>query len=187
MPSNEIKVWDIVVRSFHWVLVGAFTIAFLTEEGPMDVHVAAGYTIAGLLAVRIVWGLVGSRHARFSDFIYRPRVVVQFLKDTLHQKAKRYIGHNPAGGAMILLLLLNLIIITITGFAVYGIEDHAGPMAAMMAGAGESAEDALEEVHEFFSWFTLILVVFHVAGVVMESRLHGENLVRAMVNGRKRA
>lgn len=187
MSANEIKVWDPVVRLFHWILVTAFIIAFATEDELMGLHSTAGYTVAALLVLRIVWGLVGTRHARFSDFVFRPRVVVDYVKDTLLLRAKRYLGHNPAGGAMILLMLVSLVVTSATGLAVYGAEEHAGPLAGMMAGTGHGVEDALEETHEFFANFTLVLAVIHVAGVLLESLVHRENLVRAMWTGRKRA
>jgi cytochrome b len=114
-------------------------------------------------------------------------VALAYVKDLARGRAKRYIGHNPAGGLMILLLLLSLILTTVTGMALYGAEEQAGPLAAMMAGAGETSEDVLEELHEFFANATLFLVVFHVLGVIVESLVHRESLVRAMFTGRKAA
>ncbi len=184
--ATEIKVWDPLVRVFHWVLVAAFATAYLTENDVLDVHIWAGYTVLGLL-LRAVCGLVGPRYARFADFVRSPREILAYVKDVLTLKAPRYIGHNPAGGAMIVVLLLSLLITTISGVAVYGADPGAGPLAGWMMGVGESTEDALEGVHEFFANFTLVLVAFHVIGVIWESLLHKENLVRAMINGRKRA
>jgi cytochrome b len=134
---------------------------------------------------RIVWGLIGSRHARFSDFIYSPATIIQFLKDTWHLKGKRYLGHNPAGGAMVMLLLLGLLLTSVTGLLVYGAEEGAGPLAAWTSQFGHDWAEAFEEVHEFFANFTVFLVFLHVAGVILESMLHGENLVASMINGKK--
>jgi cytochrome b len=184
--TKEIRVWDALVRIFHWVLVPAFFIAYFTEDDFLSLHAWAGYTIVGLLVFRVVWGLIGSRHARFSDFVYSPRIVIQYLKDTLQFKAKRYIGHNPAGGAMIVAILVSLALTTITGLMVYGVAEDLGPLASTLSGLDEFWEDVFEEIHEFFANFTLFLVLIHVAGVVFESLLHRENLVRSMVTGYKR-
>lgn len=186
MEHNEVRVWDPFVRIFHWLLVLTFTLAYVTGEELEVLHNNAGYAVLGLVLLRIVWGFIGSRHARFRDFVYPPAEVQGFLRDTLRQRAQRYLGHNPAGGAMILVMLLSLIITTVTGIAFYGIEDGAGPLA-MLAGSPEWADEMLEEVHEFFANLMVLLVVVHVIGVIVESRLHHENLVKAMFNGRKRA
>ncbi len=184
--QDEIKVWDPLVRLFHWTLVLAFFIAWLTEDDLLTLHVWAGYTVLGLVLARIVWGFVGTRHARFRDFVRPWPDVVGFLKQTLLGRAPRYLGHNPAGGAMIVLMLIMLLLIGLTGLFLYGIEEAAGPLAGL-AGAPEWLEDGLEEVHEFLANAMLFLVVVHVAGVLVESRIHHENLVRAMITGRKPA
>lgn len=185
--ENRIKVWDPLVRAFHWTLVAAFGIAYVTEEDFLSLHSWAGYTVFALLMVRLVWGFIGTRYARFSNFIYSPREIRHFLKQTMQLRGKRYIGHNPAGGAMIVLLILSLLITTVTGMAVYGISDNAGPLANWLSHSSHATEKMFEEVHEFFANFTLFLVFVHVAGVVVESVLHRENLVRAMFSGYKRA
>jgi cytochrome b len=142
--------------------------------------------VLGLLGLRLVWGLVGSRHARFGDFIHRPRVVLAYLRDTLRGRAARYLGHNPAGGMMIAALLVSLLMTGVSGLALYGAGDQAGPLAQAMIGSGEGWDEALEEIHEFFANFTVLLVAVHVAGVMLASLLHRENLVRAMITGYKR-
>lgn len=185
--TGEIKVWDPLVRVFHWSLVAAFFLAFFTEDEWMDLHVAAGYTVLGLVLFRIVWGVIGPRHARFSDFVSKPSTVLAYLKDVLHLRPRRYIGHNPAGGAMIIVLLVSLSFTGLTGLAVYGAEEGAGPLAVLFTGTDGFWGEVLEEVHEFLADFTLLLVFVHVAGVILESLIHRENLVQAMITGRKRA
>lgn len=185
--NNLTRVWDPIVRSFHWILVGAFFITYLTEDDFLSLHVWAGYIIGVVLFIRIVWGLVGSRHARFTDFVTSPKTAIRYVKDTLTLRAKRYLGHNPAGGLMIVAMIVSLIITVFTGIALYGAEEQAGPLAATMGNAGELWEDFLEGMHEFFANFTLFLVAVHVAGVVIESLVHKENLVASMINGYKRA
>lgn len=184
--NSQIKVWDPVVRTFHWVLVAAFAVVFITEDDFLTLHVWAGYTIGAAIAVRLLWGFIGTRHARFTDFVTSPRNAMQYVKDTLLLRARRYIGHNPAGGLMIVALLISLTLSVVTGIALYGAEEQAGPMASLFIGSGERWEDALEEVHEFFSNFTLLLVVIHLGGVLIESLVHKENLVASMINGFKR-
>ena len=112
---TSVEVWDPLVRVFHWSLVAAFVVAWVTGGEVERVHIIAGYAILGLVALRVVWGLVGSRHARFSDFLYRPSTVIAFLKDSLDFRARRYIGHNPAGGVMVVLLLALLAAVVTTG------------------------------------------------------------------------
>lgn len=184
--TEQTQVWDISVRIFHWVLVSAFVVAYVTEEDFLSLHTWAGYLITGLLAYRLIWGIIGTRHARFSDFVYSPGKIIQHLKDTALLKAPRYLGHNPAGGAMIIALLLSLVLTTITGIALLGAEEHTGPLANLMSGTGEWWEDALEEIHEFFANFTLLLVFIHVGGVLLESLIHGENLPCTMITGHKK-
>jgi cytochrome b len=185
--SNKIKVWDPLVRVFHWTLASAFFIAYITEEDYIVLHTWAGYIVAGLVLFRILWGMVGTRYARFSSFVFSPGKVSKYLKETLQLRAKRYLGHNPAGGAMIILLLVSLLLTAISGMAVYAAEDNAGPLAVWLGTVGHSWEEGFEEVHEFFANFTMLLVLFHVAGVIVESLLHKENLVLSMFNGYKRA
>ncbi|NIR29899.1 MAG: cytochrome B [Gammaproteobacteria bacterium] len=185
--AGQVKVWDPAVRVFHWVLVAAFTAAYLSGEEWLTLHVYAGYAVLGLVAFRALWGFIGTRHARFCDFVTSPRTALAYVRDVALMRARRYMGHNPAGALMILLLLASLLVTTFTGLAVYAADQQAGPLAGLLGGAGEKWEHALEEVHEFFANFTLMLVFVHVAGVLVESLLHHENLVRAMITGRKRA
>lgn len=185
--SDQIKVWDPLVRLFHWSLVAAFATAYVIEDDPLAVHVWAGYTVLALVAVRLLWGFVGPKYARFSDFVYRPQAISRYLSDALRARAPRHIGHSPAGGAMVLALLLVMVAIGVTGLALYGVEEHAGPLASLMSDASESWEEGLEEAHEVLANLALALIILHVAGVVFTSLSHRENLVRAMVTGRKRS
>ena len=184
---NQIEVWDLPVRIFHWALASAFFIAYLTEDDWLDLHVFAGYSIAALIAFRLFWGLVGTRHARFKDFVRPPREVLTYLKDMATFHPKRYIGHNPAGGAMVVALLLSLSITLLTGLSVYGAEEMAGPLADLFVNAPDFVGNVLEELHEIFANFTLFLVGLHVVGVVLAGLQHGENLVHSMINGKKKA
>jgi cytochrome b len=183
--NTMVKVWDIFVRTFHWSLVLTFFTAYITEDDFLTLHTYAGYTVLGLVLIRLIWGIVGTRYARFSNFVTSPGMAWQYVKDTLHLRAKRYLGHNPAAGAMIVLLLVSLLMTTLSGIATYGAVESAGPLGNWLGNIGEGGENMLEEVHEFFANFTVLLVVIHVGGVVIESLLHRENLVRSMLHGYK--
>ncbi|AGK56541.1 cytochrome B561 [Hyphomicrobium denitrificans 1NES1] len=176
MPSASahatIKVWDLFVRVFHWSLVAAFVVAFLSGEGNDTVHQTSGYVIAGLVMTRIVWGLIGSKYARFSNFVVGPRKVSAFAMQSMRLKAPRHIGHNPAGAVMIIALLATLLGLAITGH--------------LMTTNAYWGSKAMEEVHEGLAYFALGLVLLHVLGVIFTSIEHGENLVKAMITGRKR-
>ena len=119
MPKQkQIKVWDPLIRVFHWTLVTAVAVTWLTEDEFLDLHVYAGYTIMVLLAIRLLWGFIGTRHARFSDFVRPPREAMTYLKQLVTVRAKRHLGHNPVGGLMIIVLLISLMLSSITGLAI---------------------------------------------------------------------
>lgn len=180
---NTIKVWDPLIRIFHWSLVVSFLLAYITEDDWMNLHVATGYMVAMLVGFRIVWGLIGTRYARFSQFVKSPSQVLAYLKKMLMFNVPHYMGHNPAAAAMIISLLVSIILVSITGMAIIAAEGQ-GPLAGtILAGLNTKW---MEEIHEFFANFTLLLVVFHVAGVVFSSFLEGDNLVRAMLTGHKK-
>lgn len=189
--NKPVLVWDIVVRGCHWILVFSFTIAYLTEDHYLGIHTYAGYTIFTLLVLRVIWGIIGSKYARFSNFYYPPATIIGFIKDTFQFRAKRYLGHNPAGGAMIFLLLVSLFLCTLSGMAVYAAGDQAGPVAFLFS-PGQLLfntflwEDIWEEIHEFFANFLVFLIVIHITGVIVESVIHRENLVKAMISGYKK-
>jgi len=190
---SEIKVWDPFVRIFHWTVVVSFFIAYVTEDDLMWLHELAGYIILILVAVRVVWGIVGTRYARFSNFIYKPSIVKQYFKDSIHFKSKRYLGHNPLGGVMVILLLVMLVLTSWSGIEAEGSEGLSALNIELVKSAiadddkhENGGSEVWEEIHEFLANATLFLVFLHVAGVIVSSIAHGENLVRAMITGRKR-
>lgn len=202
--NEPVYVWDRYVRIAHWTLAAAFFTAYLSGEEESLVHVYAGYLIGALVVTRIVWGLIGTRHARFTDFVRSPVAALAYLRSLLGGPIVHYRGHNPAGGWMVLLLLTSLGLTVVTGLKVYGLEGE-GPLAvaeiaevnadamtddeaqALRAAkkSRKHAEHFWEEVHETAANITLGLVVLHVAGVVLSSLRHRENLARAMVTGYK--
>jgi cytochrome b len=172
MTNERILVWDLPTRLFHWLLAGTFAGAWLTAESErwIDVHVTLGYTFAGLIAFRLLWGLVGTRYARFSSFVRGPGAVLSYLKSLLIFRPQHHVGHNPAGGWAVLALLSLGALTAMSGYLTYN--DYGGHW--------------LEELHEGAASAMLGLVFVHVAAVVVSSLLHRENLVRAMITGLKR-
>ncbi|MDP3960666.1 MAG: cytochrome b/b6 domain-containing protein [Pseudorhodobacter sp.] len=191
-----IKVWDLGVRVFHWSLVATFAVAWLSSEDADVVHAWSGYVAAGLIALRLVWGLVGPRYARFSQFITGPSAAVSYLKASLVGHEPRYVGHNPAGAAMIVALLITMSATVFTGWLTLdparvamlpALPAIVGPAFAE-DGEEEGGDDSVvSEIHGALANLMLLLVVLHVAGVVLASRRHQENLAAAMVSGVKRA
>lgn len=171
--TEWVKVWDPFVRVFHWSLVGLFAFSFLTGDEWKSAHMLSGYLIATLIALRVIWGVIGTEHARFSSFIYRPTTVLAFLADSVRMRARRYLGHNPAGGAMVIALLLAISGIATTGY--------------MMTTDAYWGVEWVEDTHKTLVYGTLGLIGLHLAGVLFASLEHHENLVRSMLNGWKRS
>lgn len=169
----EVVVWDPLVRVLHWSLVAAVAVAWATAEAAEEVHALAGYAVLGIVALRVVWGFVGSRHARFADFVRPPREVLMWARGLLDGTAPRHLGHNPLAGWMILALLAALVATAGSGWLARETGGRLGHL--------------LEELHEAAANGLLGLLALHVLGVLAASWREGENLVRAMLTGRKRA
>lgn len=173
-PSSiRVLVWDLPTRVFHWLLALSFAGAYLTAESERWrlVHVTLGYTLGGLLAFRLLWGLVGTRHARFASFVRGPAAVLRYLRSLVSGQPEHHAGHNPAGALAIVALLALGAVLVLTGWSIY--HDVGG--------------EWLEELHEGVAGVMLAVVGLHVGAVLLSGWLHRENLVRAMVNGRKQA
>ncbi len=190
-----IRIWDPLVRVFHWGLVAVFTLAWLTADGGGTWHEAAGYAAAGLVGLRLVWGLIGTRYARFSQFVQGPTAVAQYLRQMVRGREHRYLGHNPAGAAMIAAILVTMSATAFTGWLVAE-PTRLAYLPAMpqivtsaFADSGDHRKRGnrpLKEVHETVADLMLVLIGLHVAGVVFASVRHKENLARAMITGDKR-
>ena len=196
--ETKVRIWDPFVRIFHWTVVIGFFIAYFTEDEMLTLHVWAGYVIGVLLAMRIVWGFVGPKHARFWDFIFSPFRVWTYLVDLVRFRGKRYLGHSPAGGAMVIVLIIGLAATVFSGLEFYAVSRNAGPLAthevavspqtAPPAGTRRSPERRFwHETHEILANVMMVLVILHICGVVLASVVHRENLPRAMITGEKRA
>jgi cytochrome b len=184
-PATPQLIWDLPTRVFHWLLVACVLGAWVTAESERDrmLHLALGYSAGVLVAWRLIWGFVGSRYARFSNFVRSPAAALVYLRgylpaaraagqtQTQTQIQTHYLGHNPAGGWAVLALLVVVLLSVATGWVSY-------------------QDDSLElwsELHELVGNGIMVLVGVHVAAVIATSFLYRENLVRAMVNGYKRA
>jgi cytochrome b len=171
--TRMVRVWDPIVRIFHWTLVITFAAAWLTAHSQEGLHQAAGYVCATLVMIRLIWGLIGSPYARFSSFVRPGPDVIRYLVDVARGREKRFIGHNPAGGAMIVLLLVTA---TLTAF-----------FGWLMTTDTYFGVEWVEVIHKMAADVLLVLALLHVGGVLLASFRHRENLIAAMVHGRKRA
>ena len=171
MEKKRVLVWDLPTRAFHWLLAASFLGAFVTAESERfrDVHVTLGYTMLGLIGFRLLWGMIGTRYARFSAFTFGPRSVVRYLKSLFTRSPQHHLGHNPAGSWAIYALLTLAVMTGLSGYAVYN--DIGGGWAG--------------ELHEAMANAMLAVVIVHIAGVAVSSLIHRENLARAMVGGYK--
>lgn len=201
IASRRVRVWDPVVRTCHWLLVVLFALAYVSGELEAGFHVYVGYVLACTVAVRIVWGFAGTHHARFASFVRGPRATLAYLRAFAVGRPPHYLGHNPAGAWMVVLLLATLGATAFTGLMTYGAQGH-GPLApvfALQAPAARPdgaqgrqakrrrspAERFWKELHEGFVSAMLFLVLAHVAGALVSSLVHRENLTRAMITGDK--
>ncbi|MDR3371904.1 cytochrome b/b6 domain-containing protein [Rhodoferax sp.] len=172
MEEKTIPVWDSFVRVFHWSLVICIGTAWLSSNDAATLHTVVGYIAGGLVIGRVIWGFVGSKYARFSQFVRSPRIVIRYMKSIVSRREVRYLGHNPAGGAMIIALILAVFATCISGW--------------MLTTDAFWGVLWVQEVHGFAARGILLMVLFHVIGVLVASVRHRENLALAMFSGHKR-
>lgn len=183
---KRILVWDIPTRLFHWTLAASFAVAWLSSESDqwLSVHIFCGYLMLGMIGFRLIWGFAGGHYARFGSFLYGPRAGLAYLREVLAARARRYVGHNPAGSVAIFLLLGLGLAVGISGIVTQGGEERHGMLAGVISIA---VGRMFKEAHEIAATLMLLLVSVHIAGVAVESWLHKENLPRSMVTGLKAA
>lgn len=183
---RTVKVWDLVVRTFHWGLALAVLGSFLTsdEDALVPVHVRLGLVVVALVVARIAWGFVGPQPARFSTFVRGPKAVLAYARALLRGRPPLHLSHNPLGGAMVVALLAVLLGLAATGALVYAGPQFEGPLTGLLS---RRTGKLVKEVHEALSGGLIALVVVHVAGVLASSLAEGQNLIRGMIDGRKRA
>ncbi|KAF0191787.1 MAG: cytochrome B561 [Gammaproteobacteria bacterium] len=180
------KVWDGFVRFFHWTLVVSFAASYWTSQsGMQNTHIVLGYLISVLVVARIVWGFTGTPYARFSNFVYSPGAVLGYLKAIATGHPQHYLGHNPAGGAMVVMLLVGLVVATVAGFIVLMVIEFEAPLPGLMIHMTDAQAYLWREVHETTIDVMLVMIAFHLLGVLLASIQHRENLVRAMITGIK--
>ena len=167
---TEVRVWDPFVRLFHWGTVTLVAVCFLSSDMKW-LHEPVGYAVLALVVLRVLWGLVGSRHARFTSFVTGPRTVMRYLRGLWRGTPEHYVGHNPAGGIMVVLLLGLLLVVGVSGWMTETDRWFGVPW--------------VDHLHHRSAHLLLLLAGVHVAGVVVSSWLHQENLLRAMLTGRK--
>ncbi|MCB1625817.1 MAG: cytochrome b/b6 domain-containing protein [Pseudomonadales bacterium] len=168
----SVRVWDVPVRVFHWLLVISFGAAYLLGDSERwrQIHVMFGYTVLGLIAFRILWGFVGTRYARFTSFLHGPRAALRYVGSLASRKPEHHVGHNPAGSWAVYAMLALGVATGLSGYLTLN----------------EFGGDAVEELHEILANTWLVVVFVHVAGVIASSVAHRENLARAMLTGYKR-
>ena len=166
-----ILVWDMPVRVFHWLLVICFAGAWLTSESERlaMIHYAFGYTACLLVLVRLVWGVIGTRYARFSQFLKSPKAVIEHFMAMLRGHPHHDVGHNPAGGLVMFGLMLLILLIGLTGYL--SVKEFLG--------------NFVSEAHEAVASLVLGLVIVHIIAAITMSVIERQNLVRSMVNGKK--
>ena len=169
--KQTILVWDIPTRIFHWLLVISFAGAWMSSESErlQMIHYAFGYSACALVLFRLIWGFIGTRYARFSQFIKGPKQILSHFKNALGGHQHATVGHNPAGGLVMVALMLIILLIGLTGYL--SVKEFLG--------------DFMSEAHDAIASLALALVIVHIAAAVIMSLLQKENLVRAMVNGKK--
>jgi cytochrome b len=184
--GGRTRVWDGFVRVFHWGLVVAFVACYgSAKAGLQELHTLTGYGVLALVAGRVVWGFTGTPYARFTNFVFRPRAVAAYLGDIVKGHPRRFLGHNPAGGAMVIALLAGLVFVLGSGVAVLGVIDFDGPLVKILARVGDAQAYLLRDLHTTAVDVVLVLVGLHIMGVALASIQHRENLVAAMVTGYK--
>lgn len=171
--TPRIVVWDGVVRLFHWTVVaGVAGNLFITEDGKW-VHRWVGYVVLAAVAIRLIWGVIGTRHARFGDFVPRPHRLWSYLKALATRREPRYVGHNPAGAVMMIGLILLLLLCGVTGW-MQTLDAYWGVLW-------------VQDVHKLAANTIMVLAGLHIFAAVRESVRHRENLIWSMITGRKRA
>ncbi len=183
---NTVRIWDLPVRLFHWLFAASCTVAWLSGDDPRytDLHLYSGYLAVGLVIFRLVWGFVGGRYARFKQFVHGPVVVYSHLRRIFDSSQRHGPGHNPAGGWAILVMLGMVLLLAATGLVVLGSEEGFGPLAGWFdIGLGVT----VHQWHEGLAWILLLVVLLHLAGVLLESRLQRQNLPHSMISGQKAA
>ena len=171
--DTRVEVWDPFVRLFHWGLALSFAATFVTGQESRDLHIFAGYATLALIAARIFWGGAGAKYARFSQFVKQPATIAAYMRDVFHRREAHYLGHNPAGGAMMIALLVLL--------------TAAGGSGVLLTTDAFWGSETMDIIHGTLAYITFVCIAVHVSGVIFTSIRTRENLVWTMITGYKRA
>jgi cytochrome b len=184
---EQVKVWDVPLRLFHWSLVVGFSLAYLLAEFHiMDLHVLLGYFLSALVLFRLFWGFAGSRYARFKSFLFSPQETLTYMKAMRGGQPAHYYGHNPAGALMVFAMLALLVLSSVTGVVTLSVIDFDGPLLFLANRVSDEASYFFRHAHSLLVHAALLLVPLHLLGVLSGSLQHKENLVRAMLTGMKK-
>ena len=184
--TKQILVWDPLLRIFHALLAGCFLVAYVMEDEMLHLHLLLGSIVFGLIIFRLFWGICGTEHARFSDFIFSIKQIRDHLRSLIRWKPSHHTGHTPAGGVMIFFLLIGLLILTLSGIMLYGLENSAAPFAYLTTDMSLDTIIFIEQLHSLVADALMLAVLFHIAGVLIESLLQQQNLIGAMITGYKK-
>ena len=187
MQNENIKVWDLPVRMFHWLLVLGFVLAYITAEFHiLDVHVLIGYALIALLVFRVFWGFAGNQYARFKSFVFGPKETLEYLRSLRTGHPAHYYGHNPAGALMVFGLISILGAIFMSGLVTLATVDYEGPLLFLANEVSDETAYFFRTAHDFFVDVALLMIPLHLLGVISGSIQHKENMVRSMVTGMKK-
>lgn len=183
--KKQILVWDPLVRMFHWLLAICFTTAYLVEDERLNLHLLTGSIVLGLIIFRLIWGVIGGGYSRFANFSCSVSELRKHLHALIRLRPTDHLGHTPMGAVMIFVLLSGLLILTLSGTIIYGIENNSLVFSNLVAGLDPDAVMVIENIHGLVADALVLLVLLHIGGVVVECFIQKQNLIRAMITGYK--
>lgn len=184
--SRTVKVWDRSIRFFHWTLVLGFATAFISGKfHAPTLHALVGYVLCALIVARAYWGFRGGKHARFHSFVFPAGETLTYARSMIKGNPRHYFGHNPAGALMVFALLATIAMTLATGLVTLSVIDFEGPLLFLANEVTDETSYAFRRIHEFLPTAGLMLVALHLLGVLVGSIQHRENLVKAMITGKK--
>ncbi|MDX8394826.1 MAG: cytochrome b/b6 domain-containing protein [Mariprofundaceae bacterium] len=183
--TTHTLVWDPLLRIFHIILVACFLIAYFMEDTILQLHLLVGSTLFGLIIFRLYWGIFGAKHAKFSEFTFSIKQIIQHIRSLICWQKSHHLGHTPAGGLMIFFLLAGLLLMSASGIILYSLENNAVPFANQFDHMDVDTIIFIEMLHSLLADILMLAVLFHIAGVLVESLLQKQNLIGAMISGYK--
>lgn len=184
--KNKILVWDPLVRIFHWLLAICFITAYLVEDERLHLHLLTGSIVFGLIIFRLVWGVIGLDYSRFTDFACSISDIRKHLHALIRLRATDHLGHTPMGVVMIMVLLIGLLLLTLSGAVLYGVENSSLAFSPLVAGLAPDVVITIENLHGLVADGLVLMVLLHIGGVVVESLIQKQNLIWAMFTGYKK-